>query len=269
MEIAIAGFYCPACKEEILDPIRFCPHCGTKLEIFPVELRGTWICRGADSGNTFDTTRIITVNQMQTNFSDSRVWIGTVKKFKAEKNPMSVTAEKYPSGWEVTFSVTAEKGDSDMEIGENWVSGFYLDAAKNAFVYDDNNPKYIFVKQDADVVVPVELRGTWIRRGADSGLAFDSTNITTIDQLQFNYSDGRAWIGTVKRVCPAKNPFAFKAGEYPSGWRITVSITAVEGACDLKVGQTCLFSHYLNATKNAYTQRTDDFKDIWIKQEEG
>jgi hypothetical protein len=267
MEIAVAAFYCPACKEEIMDPIKFCPHCGAELgNIVPAELRGTWICRGVDSGEAFDTTRILTVNQMQTNFSDGRVWIGIVKKFRAEKNPMASNAEEYPYGWEVTFSVTAVEGKTDIKVGKDVVSGFYLNAAKNAFAYYCNNPKYIFVKQEGEGIVPAELRGTWIRRGVDSGRAFDSTFTITADQRRCNHSDGRGQMEVVKSVKAAKNPSAFKAGEYPSGWRIFCSVTAVEGKTHLEVGKTYFTALYLNAAKNAFTQAGDDFKDIWVKQ---
>jgi hypothetical protein len=117
-------------------------------------------------------------------------------------------------------------------------------------------------------VVPAELRGTWLRRGVDSGKAFDTTVIFTVDRIQFTYSDGRVQIHIVKSVSAEKNPRAAKNGEYPSGWKIIWSVAKVRGETHLKMGTDYSTGYYLNAAKNAMTQNIDDPKDVWIKQEE-
>jgi hypothetical protein len=196
---------------------------------------------------------------MQTNFSDGRVWIGIAKK---------IGFSFWAGDCQVTFSVTAARGYDDMKVGDEVVQSFPLNDEKNKFSQVNANFKNIYIKQEADIVIPAELRGTWLRRGVDSGWSFDLTRIVTVNQMQTNHSDGSVWIGVVKSVRTAKNPSPFKAGEYPSGWIITFSVTAVEGWDDIKVGQEYVRGFYLNATKNAFTQDNNDFKDIFVKQEQ-
>jgi predicted RNA-binding Zn-ribbon protein involved in translation (DUF1610 family) len=254
LEIAITAFSCPNCKEEIAYPLLYCPHCGAELKrVIPAFLRGTWICRGADSGK-YDITRILTVDQMQTNFSDGRGWTGSVEE---------INFSFWAGDPKITVRVTEERGDFNIKAGSVFVQSLPLNNERNKFTWGNN----VYIKQDADVVVPEELRGTWLRRGADSGLAFDMTRIITVNQMQTTCSDGHAWTGIIKSVHAARNPFAFIAGEYPSGWKITYSVTAAEGYDDIKVGQEQKHSFYLNAAKNAFTQHNDDFKHIFVKQQ--
>jgi hypothetical protein len=149
MEIAIAAFYCPNCKREIAEPMKFCPYCGTKLEnVVPAELRGTWLRRGVDSGQAFDTTVIFTVDHVQLIYSNGRVWIGVVKSISAAENPSALKTGEYPSGWTCSYSVTAAGDDTGMEVGKIYYFDYYLNAAKNALTQHNDDPKDIWIKQE-------------------------------------------------------------------------------------------------------------------------
>jgi hypothetical protein len=190
---------------------------------------------------------------MQTFFSDGRVWIGSAKKGEI---PV------FSDNWCITFSVTAAKGYDNMKVGEESVHTFSRNDERNGFTQGSN----VFVKQDADIVIPTELRGTWLRRGADSETDFDLTRILTVNQMETNHSGGLAWTGIARHVAAARNPNPFMAGEYPSGWNITYSVTAVKDYNGIKEGEKNVRGFYLNAEKNAFTH--GGLKDIWIKQEE-
>jgi hypothetical protein len=168
--------------------------------------------------------------------------------------------------WDGTYTqsgktVNLNYSDGDKSVAD--ISKWTKVNGLNANAYPANVQR---ATAAAPVTLPAELIGTWVRKGADSGRAFDTTQILTANKMELKYSDGRSVTATVKSVKAANNPIAAKAGEYPSGWIITYSVTAVEGNAPVNVGGNWVLPFYLNAAKKAYVQKNDDLKDIWVKQ---
>ncbi|MDR1389388.1 MAG: hypothetical protein LBJ31_05370 [Treponema sp.] len=121
---------------------------------------------------------------------------------------------------------------------------------------------------------PEELLGTWVRTGAASKRAFDSTLIITADQLQWKYSDGRSAMAAITGSRAVANDSGMSenkavkkaAAEYPSGWSLNNTTTEAEGDVPWEVGGTWANRFFLNAGKDKLTQGGGDLTDIWVKQ---
>jgi hypothetical protein len=113
--------------------------------------------------------------------------------------------------------------------------------------------------------VPKEIQGTWVRKGADSGRDFDSTMINTADKVEWQYSDGRSFMAAMNNVTAETNFNADTKGEYPSGWRISYTVTESNDSSS-EVGERYNTFWCFNAKKNKCNQNGKDLIDIFVKQ---
>jgi hypothetical protein len=145
------------------------------------------------------------------------------------------------------------------QYSEGEAAGFFLGVI-DTFWDPDWDPR--------KAILPEELRGTWVRKGADSGRDFDSTLIATANQLHWTSSDGRSRIESIFNVDTwtndpndPDNKAANRAAEYPAGWLI--EFTALEGEDPaITVGEDYNNILFLNAAKDRFTQYGGDVKDI-------
>jgi len=119
--------------------------------------------------------------------------------------------------------------------------------------------------QETRTTIPDELRGTWVRTGATSGRAFDTTLTITADRMVFTYSDGRpaemfSFELAERIVNVASTPgnhATNRAQEFPAGWRLF----------GIEDGRDFVYGFFLNAANNRFTQAgTADTRDIWVRR---
>jgi hypothetical protein len=158
---------------------------------------------------------------------------------------------------------TIKPGDEKWGTGyltNGYIGYYYVDSFAIMNVQYENIPQGNTINSPlASSNIPLELQGTW-----STG---QITVMLSANQLSIVYANGNSIMGTVINVTRENNPNATTKTEYPSGWAILTTVTAVnnKGLFPINVGGKAGFKFYLNASKNKLVA-SDDIESIFTKQ---
>lgn len=118
------------------------------------DLQGTWVRTGADSGRDFDTTLVVTPDEMQWKYSDGREILYRITDVEPAANDpnnrfneAANKAADFPAGWAVSVEIVKDTATPN-NVGKTFRIPYYLNAAKNKLTQGGSDDlKDIWVKQ--------------------------------------------------------------------------------------------------------------------------